>query len=282
MSSSVHEQWNAQMLEDWKSIRPMVISSATRMNQQREIEDVMQDVFLIANKKLDKFDAERGSFRAWLMGIAYNRLRQKVDDTSVDLRAMETLKGQAQHQHLLNNDPYGESMETGVIMRVDFALRLSEVMSLVAVVEDPTLFARSMALLRTYDGNVQKASEAMGISAAALRDSHRQVLDMAKAIDNALKLHHERAEQADKSPLTVRELLSCFPDPDESEQDRQWLRRVPLAVFRAGGWNMPQRELVLEVSRQTGYSVVTSRHAVARCFRLFMVVRTVAETGTLS
>lgn len=282
MSQSIDEQWTPQMLQDLDSIRGAVIDALVRAGLPSEVEDLMQDTFLIATRRLDTYDQELGSFRNWLIGIAYQRMRDMVKHDNVKTNVIERLRQDARHTHQLNNDPHADVFATAIASRVDTAYRLSEVLSLVAVaVEEEALFLRSMALLRDYEGNVQEAALAMGISASALRDSHRQVLDMAQVVDKALSLYRYRSENQVETPLSVGELLSCFPDPEETSSDRAWLRKVPLAVFRAGGWSAPKRELIAAVSFETGYNTTTSRHAVARCSRLFMVARTIAETGEL-
>lgn len=50
--------------------------------------DVVADVFRIAFEGADRYDAERGSERAWLMGIATNRIRRHWRTEARRLRAM--------------------------------------------------------------------------------------------------------------------------------------------------------------------------------------------------
>src|SRR5438270_8323356 len=51
------------------------------LHDQGAAEELVQDVFLLVYKRCGLFDPERGSFRAWLIQIAYNeayRARQRV------------------------------------------------------------------------------------------------------------------------------------------------------------------------------------------------------------
>lgn len=50
-------------------------------------DDVFQDTLLRAVERIERFDPERGSFGAWLSGIARNELRQRLRrQRSLDLR----------------------------------------------------------------------------------------------------------------------------------------------------------------------------------------------------
>lgn len=68
----------------------------------------------------------------------------------------------------------------------------------------------------------------------ALRHSHRTVQDLVQLVDNSLNVHWaRRAAGREGQPLSIRELLSCFPE--SKDDDKQWLRTVPVAILRCGG-----------------------------------------------
>ncbi len=55
------------------------IATALRVVGSRdEAEDVMHDAFVAVWRKIDRFDAERGSLRAWLMTVVRNRAIDRV------------------------------------------------------------------------------------------------------------------------------------------------------------------------------------------------------------
>ncbi|MCV0403034.1 MAG: sigma-70 family RNA polymerase sigma factor [Chloroflexi bacterium] len=57
----------------------MALATALRVVGSRdEAEDVVHDAFVAAWRKIDRFDAERGSLRAWLMTVVRNRAIDRV------------------------------------------------------------------------------------------------------------------------------------------------------------------------------------------------------------
>lgn len=56
-----------------------------------EAEDVVHDAFVAVWRKIDRFDAQRGSLRAWLMTVVRNRAidRVRARRTSIDLDAAD-------------------------------------------------------------------------------------------------------------------------------------------------------------------------------------------------
>ncbi len=64
------------------------IATAVRVvGGREEAEDVVHDAFVAVWKKIDRFDAERGSLRAWLMTVVRNRAidRVRARRTTVDV-----------------------------------------------------------------------------------------------------------------------------------------------------------------------------------------------------
>ncbi|MCA1572741.1 MAG: sigma-70 family RNA polymerase sigma factor [Chloroflexi bacterium] len=66
----------------------MAVATAHRVvGGREEAEDVVHDAFVAVWRKIDRFDSERGSLRAWLMTVVRNRAidRVRARRTSVDL-----------------------------------------------------------------------------------------------------------------------------------------------------------------------------------------------------
>jgi RNA polymerase sigma-70 factor (ECF subfamily) len=58
---------------------PMAVALAARVVGSRdEAEDVVHDAFVAVWRKIDRFDASRGSLRAWLMTVVRNRAIDRV------------------------------------------------------------------------------------------------------------------------------------------------------------------------------------------------------------
>jgi len=76
------------MKADDNQIRQLVKQHATdvlwfvaRLIPRREdAEDVAQDVFVAAYQSLERYDAERASFKTWLLRIAYNTVLKRFRD----------------------------------------------------------------------------------------------------------------------------------------------------------------------------------------------------------
>src|SRR5688500_7172606 len=55
------------------------LATALRVvGSREEAEDVVHDAFVAVWRKIDRFDAERGSLRAWLMTVVRNRAIDRV------------------------------------------------------------------------------------------------------------------------------------------------------------------------------------------------------------
>lgn len=241
--------------------------------------DITQETFIAASRALDSYDPALGDFGAWLMGIA-----RKISGTMMRKEASERNKvklafaeaavgtsGFAVHEHL----PEPEE-EVFAIAPME---RMAKVLGVLRVcVGEDYIFERSMVLMRDCEGSFARAAARCGVAERALRQSHRQLSELAYVIDRALHLHYEREEDKVGTPATLREVLGCFPTLSE-KTDKTWMKTVPFAIVSSGGWTLPRGELVKEVAEATGYSVVTARHLVAQCERLFSVAKLVIESG---
>lgn len=70
----------------------MALATALRVVRARdEAEDVVHDAFVAVWRKIDRFDADRGSLRAWLMTVVRNRAidRVRARRPNMDLEAAD-------------------------------------------------------------------------------------------------------------------------------------------------------------------------------------------------
>lgn len=268
--------WDEENLSTWQKTRP-VIARILGPVHQGSVDDVHQDVYVAAKENYNRFDPTLGSFSQWITGIAKRQaqayLRQKNRQTLLEHKAYGDSQVASSYMHTVADD-----IAEGVIARLDTVVNISHVLKVVKLAVEPQLYARSMSLIRDYEGHVQVAARRMGLEAAAMRESHRNIQEIARVADRALKGHYERVDK--DAPVTVREVLACFPQDGENDMERTWLRIIPLAVMGVGAFAVERDTLVQKVAEATGYAPVTVRHAVARFERLCAVAKTVLESGS--
>lgn len=271
-------QWSEQRLEDFAGVRRYIFKHMNSLGKSHDAEDLAQNVFLTATQRMDTFDPAKGTFQGWLMGIAQNHIHRKARGAQV----WETLVGAFQVDDEYGVEPTHEDISIAVTEKIFVAERMSKVLELVYQISDARYMVdRSLVLVRECDGDISKAARRLGLAPHALRYSHRKVQELVQLVDNSLNVHwSRRASGREGEPLSVRELLSCFPEPSEAEN--QWLRTIPVAVIRCGGWNVDQESLYSGVMELTGYSANTCRILVNRCRWYYHVARTIAEYGTLT
>lgn len=271
-------QWDNKKLEAWKSTRRLIARKMTGKHSEF-VDDVHQDTFIAATKNMHLFDADRGSFEAWISGVAKNRVAEYMKKVRQQFLLEEKAMSDAQNatSYMSHEEP---DHSDDIINRLDTLARVSRVLKIVECSWEQRLYDRSMFLIRDCDGDFSLAAKRLGMKATALRESHRQMMELAQVIDRALVGHYERVAARNVAPVTIREILACFPDPEAGDMEREWLRFVPLAVMKAGAFSVSRNELVDRVSRLTGYAPVTARHVVARCERLCLIARTVLESGS--
>lgn len=272
-------QWTEAMLEDYSGVKRYIAHKMSTLGRNsHDAEDLAHELFIVATTRLDTFDEHKGNFQGWLMGIARNLIRQGSRSAG-----KETLVGSFQADEIHPDyHPVSEDIGTAVTNQVVDADRLSKIMRTVYLVsENPEIVDRSIVLIRECDGDIKKAAGRLDITCATLRHSYRTFQDMALLVDRSMDVYWERkASGRAGQALNVRELLSCFPDSDDA--DREWMRTIPIAIFRCGGWSVDKAVLVQEVGELTGYSPTTCRILINRCQQMYLVARTLAETGSLS
>lgn len=64
---------------------------ASRLHQMQDVDDLAQEVFIIAYRKLPEFEAGR-DFGAWLRGIARNKLKQHFERVTREAASLELFR----------------------------------------------------------------------------------------------------------------------------------------------------------------------------------------------
>lgn len=276
MEEAGRPEWSEEHLAAWQKTRTLVARILGPAHQDA-VDDVHQDIYIAARDGYSRFNPALGSFSQWITGIAKVQaqayLRAKSRQSLLEQKAYGDSQVASSYMHMVADDLADE-----VIARLDALEKASSVLQVVKLAVEPELYARSMCLIRDYEGQVRPAARGMGLEPATLRESHRGVLEVARVADKALEAHRERADK--DAPVTVREILACFPQDGENDMERTWLRIIPLVVMGVGAFAVDRNTLVAQVSEMTGYAPVTVRHAVARFERLCMVARTVLESGS--
>jgi RNA polymerase sigma-70 factor (ECF subfamily) len=98
----------------------LAVATAFRVvGRREEAEDVVHDAFVAVWRKIDRFDAERGSLRAWLMTVVRNRAidRVRARRTSIDV-------DDADERSLLRTGP-NPTWEAAVTRSVSGDLRIA-------------------------------------------------------------------------------------------------------------------------------------------------------------
>lgn len=270
--------WNETMMADYIEVRQYILKRMWALGKETTAEDVAQEAFITATRRLPSYDASKGNFQGWLMGIAKNLILQQSGGISAKEAPIGSFMPDEVHQ---SYHPVTEDIGVEVTDKIVGAGRLAKIMEIIYAVSDSReMVDRSMVLIRECDGDVKEAAIRLGVSPAALRHSHRQFQDLAALVDKALGVHWERRAQGrDLEPVSVRELLECFPESDDAE--RAWLRTIPIAVLQAGGWAVDKQILIAQVGELTGYSPNTCRILVNRCQHFYMIARSLVESGSL-
>lgn len=276
MNAKALSPWTQSMLNDLAKVQGSIARQMTVLGRRDDAEDIAQETFIVANRRLASYDPAKGAFQSWLAGIANNLIKQ---GTRKYLNESPVGGFLADEVHTYT--PVSADIGEMVTEQIFSAEKLSRVMALVyQASEHQFTVDRAMVLVRDCDGEVKEAAEKLGLTSATLRHSLRAVQDLAQLVDNSLEVYWQRVSSGRLGePLTVREILDCFPNGDDT--DHQWLKVIPMAVLRCGGWNVDSSVLVRRVAETTGYTPNTARSLINRCHRLYGVARSLAETGTL-
>lgn len=270
--------WTEPMLEAWEQTKPTIYSVLAQVGRAADTEDVWQKTWLAAAEGLERFDTEQGTFRQWIGGIAYRQAKRHIRDEFGQNNISGAIEHAASSGIPTVYDVTAEDIAEDVAGRMGDWDRVSLVLSLVRrAVNDSELFDRSMHLIVACDGDVSLAAKRLGLSPAALRDSHRNVLDVSHVVDKALDRHWRRREAGTaEQPVTARDLLRCLPSQDQAS--RAWQQTITRAVILAGGFGAVSTG---QLAQMTGWSEVYVRHCLSRTSKLLMIARSVIEDGAL-
>jgi RNA polymerase sigma-70 factor (ECF subfamily) len=119
-------------------------------------EDVVQETWLVAVRRVRRFDPDQGSFHAWLRGIAANMLRNRLR-----ARAAECGRGGS-----LANEPQGDVPVDSKLLRREQAERIATALADLpehyeAVLRAKYLEGATVAEIAETSGQTSKAAESL-------------------------------------------------------------------------------------------------------------------------
>lgn len=272
--------WSEEMTQAWKATRGLIVHTLAGGGCVQDVDDVLQKTWLAANSSLSSFDPEKGTFAHWIKGVARKQALRHMAGEAHRSKATSAAESAAASDAVTPYDVIGADPGLLVMEQLDAIRRVSQVMVVLRqVVGDvPVLLERSMHLVLDCDGDVPAAARSLDVRQEALRDSHRNILDLAQVIDKALHAHWmRRSEGRTQEPVTARDLLGCLPAADA--EHRQWITAMVKAVVACGGFECVTATALAEA---TGWSVTYCRHGLARTQRLLSVALSVIRTGTVA
>ncbi|GAB3249140.1 sigma factor [Arthrobacter pigmenti] len=234
----------------------------------QDTDDVISETAISAIKAATSFDPSLGSVQAWVSTIARRRaldhLRAAGSRGRLQGRLEDAAHGPDAALSITDEDFSGE-----LIDQLAAAGHARAVLSLTAsMVANPESFPRVAKLWMTYQGDVARASAALGISEDAMRDSRREVTRCAHVVDKALTARDSN------TTATVRVLFDCLPT--QGAEDGSWATVLAKAVVRAGGFH---HTTAADMAAVSGYALNTCRQYLAESKWLLQVARTVISGG---
>jgi RNA polymerase sigma-70 factor (ECF subfamily) len=165
-------------------------SYAARRVGEQVADDIVAETFRIAIEQRDRYDASRGSERAWLFGIATNLLRRHWRTETRRLRAMSR---HATLERVGVGDPL-----LPVVERTDAA---TEVSLLLAAVAELAIEDRDLLVLVAWEGwSHRDIAEVLDIPTGTVRSRlHRIRSQLRAAIDNPSNPHDSSDERPGRS-----------------------------------------------------------------------------------
>lgn len=265
---------SSAVVED-RRIAEAVLSSRTRgavwsilgpYGLGQDTEDVIADAAEAAVKSASLYDPALGPVEAWVLTIAKRRAYDHVKRVVAGGRLQGRLEAAADGPDISLNVSLGDFSDD-VVDRLDGAAQAREVLGLTAsLIANPVSFRRVAALWMSYQGDTNRASAALGIAPAALRDSCREVRRCAHVVRKALDAVRAGV------PVTVGSLVECLPAG--AGEDGVWARALSVATVRAGGFG---KVTATDLVAVTGYSLNTCRQYMTEALWLLQVARTVME-----
>ncbi|MGX6397262.1 sigma factor [Rothia kristinae] len=271
--------WTEAMTDAWLGTRNVIAGVLAGAGQAQDTNDVMQKTWIAANASLERFDPELGTFEAWMRGIGHFQAKKHLAAESGKARINDAVAMAAASGALTPFDVVGADPGEQVMSQLDAIRRISRVLVILRqVVGDvPVLLERSMHLVLTCDGDASVAARRLGVRVEALRDSHRNILDLAQVIDKALDRHWARVNEGIKGGVQFWEVRECLPGA-EGGPTRRWVTALGDAVAMCGGLGRVTPAVLAE---RTGWSETTCRHGLARTLRLMSVATPLIRDGEL-
>lgn len=138
--------------------RPVILYAARRCEQAADVDDVVMETFMAALDAVERYDPKKGEPRAWLLGIAHNRvelLRRRE-------RHQRGLEASASRQAELSDDAFARILEEMAAAQ--------EGVAIASALAQLTADQREALLLVSADDlSPREAAGVVGISGAAFR-----------------------------------------------------------------------------------------------------------------
>lgn len=260
-----------ELLAQWKKAFAVARNVLAKAGMADDTADVMQEVWISAEKSVEKFDPELGELGAWIGRIAHHRAADHIDRSVRASRLQDRVEMNTENDFAVVVEDTAE----------DFAIREDTHQVLRAVLDitqeamdNQTAFERTMTLILSFDGDIKRAASALGVSEEALRASRRETMRIASVVGKALELHRLGAK------ATLRVLIECLPDdpggPENGITSGSWIRHITHAAARCGGFGKVTPKVLVEV---TGWEYNTCRQYLNQTRDLLVIARTVLECG---
>lgn len=270
-------QWSAEQLHllqhDARAAAASVLIPAGMRDQ---VEDVVQNTWIAADRVLDRFDPSR-PFKPWICTVAKRQAMVLLRSSMAGRRLTNRVIHEASCGQRTVFDVIDQDVADVLLAEISEWEWLETILRIVhAVIETPEMFTRTIDLVTKFDGNVAAGAVGMGIQASTLRDSQRKVLDLARVVDRALRLREDRElDGRTDQKVSTGDLMRCLPDPDR--EDRAWLAAVTdHAASTVGGFGAVT---VDSLCAATGWRHNSARQRLAHTRHLLLVALTVIEKG---
>lgn len=261
----------SELLSALESVRPVVRNILMKANMHADLDDVMQEVWISADRSQKNFDPDKGNVEQWLTRIAQRRAYDHMSRFNRAAALQGTLEDVAFIGNESEHSLISADLADEIVNRSADREQLSKILLMTRkVISHEASFTRTLALLTVYDEDVKAASVGLRVSEVCVRDSRRETIRASQVIQKALAMHEGQAQ------ANMRNLFECLPS-DEGDSGT-WTRYLMIAVVRSGGFGNVTAESLVEV---TGWAYNTCRQYLSETKRLLQIARTVIETGTI-
>ncbi|WP_144938664.1 sigma factor [Rothia kristinae] len=270
------QTWTSEMLEALDATRPIIASVLRPAGRTDEVGDVLSETWIAAEKSLPAFDPDRGPFGAWIATIARRQALRLIRRDVAAARLQESVEHAAASGITTVYDVAHEGFADELVERLADWEQMTQVLTVTrAVMVHPELLDRTLTLLIEHLGCVETAAAALRVKPAALRDTHRRVMDMTHVVEAALRTHQERRESGQtQQPVLIGQLLACLPNSDDSAQVAVMALTQALRCRGKLG-----AVTVEDMAGAAGWSLSTARQHLAHLRGLLQVALLVIQCG---